>query len=372
MPAAARNITVSRLSERLQTDTSPVELRDLATAFNGMLSRLEDSFRRLSEFSSAIAHELRTPIANMMTQTPVALSRTRTADECREVLYSNAEEFDRLARMISDMPFLAKADHGLIVPQSEPIELATEVRDLFEFYDALADDQGIKLALAGQGEVSGDRLMIRRVVSNLLSNAINHTPRGGQVNVRIQRAGSGVVRLLVESPGEGIAPQHLLRIFDRFYRVDPSRQRSTDGAGLGLAIARSIVTAHNGTVRAFSADGLTRFEILLPLRKPTRVSGLDGQTCPADCRSACPGTSRNPLVRHPWQGPLSRLRIDCQLVTLASSAWRPRGRFVVPCGARRKEKEKERRKEMHAGMSMMNRMHGGAMMGGMGTGVMGQ
>jgi len=268
MAAVARNITVSRLSERLQTDASPVELRDLATAFNGMLSRLEDSFRRLSEFSSDLAHELRTPIANMMTQTQVALSRTRTADEYREVLYSNAEEFDRLARMISDMLFLAKADHGLIVPQSAPIELATEVQDLFEFYDALADDQGIKLALAGQGEVSGDRLMIRRAISNLLSNAINHTPRGGQVNVRIVSADNGVVRLLVENPSEGIAPEHLLRIFDRFYRVDPSRQRSTDGAGLGLAIAKSIVTAHKGTVQAFSADGVTRFEIRLPLRTP--------------------------------------------------------------------------------------------------------
>jgi len=124
------------------------------------------------------------------------------------------------------------------------------------------------LALAGQGEVSGDRLMIRRAISNLLSNAINHTPRGGQVNVRIASADNGVVRLLVENPGEGIAPEHLLRIFDRFYRVDPSRQRSTDGAGLGLAIAKSIVTAHKGTVQAFSADGVTRFEIRLPLRTP--------------------------------------------------------------------------------------------------------
>ena len=106
--------------------------------------------------------------------------------------------------------------------------------------------------------------MIRRAISNLLSNAINHTPRGGCVNVRIEHAESGGVRLAVENPGDGIAAEHLPRLFDRFYRVDPSRQRSTDGAGLGLAITKSIVAAHNGTVHAFSEGGLTRFEMLFP------------------------------------------------------------------------------------------------------------
>ena len=106
--------------------------------------------------------------------------------------------------------------------------------------------------------------MIRRAISNLLSNAINHTPRGGCIDVRIEQAGDREVRIAVENPGEGIAAEHLPRVFDRFYRVDPSRQRSTDGAGLGLAITRSIVAAHNGTVQANSAGGLTRFEILFP------------------------------------------------------------------------------------------------------------
>ena len=108
--------------------------------------------------------------------------------------------------------------------------------------------------------------MIRRAVSNLLSNAINHTARGGCVNVRIEHAQSGGIGLVVENPGEAIAPEHLPRLFDRFYRVDPSRQRSTDGAGLGLAITKSIVAAHNGTVHAVSEGGLTRFEILFPAR----------------------------------------------------------------------------------------------------------
>jgi two-component system heavy metal sensor histidine kinase CusS len=248
----------------LPTAALPRELVDLAAAFNAMLSRLEESFRRLSEFSSDLAHELRTPIASLMTQTHVALSRTRSAEEYREVLYSNSEEYERLARMITDMLFLAKSDHGLIAPRSETVDLATEVKELFEFYDALAEDQGVSLAVEGVGTVAGERLMIRRAVSNLLSNAINHTPRGGCVKVRIERAANGEIRLSMENPGEGIAPEHLPRIFDRFYRIDPSRQRSTDGAGLGLAITKSIVAAHKGTVHAFSEGGLTRFQIVFP------------------------------------------------------------------------------------------------------------
>lgn len=264
MTNVAQSITASRLHDRLPTAALPKELVDLAAAFNAMLSRLEDSFRRLSEFSSDLAHELRTPIASLMTQTHVALSRTRTAEEYREVLYSNSEEYERLARMITDMLFLAKSDHGLIAPRSETVDLATEVHELFEFYDALAEDQEVSLAITGVGTVVGERLMIRRAISNLLSNAINHTPRGGCVNVRIEHAETGGIQLSMENPGEGIAAEHLPRIFDRFYRVDPSRQRSTDGAGLGLAITKSIVAAHKGTVHAFSKDGLTRFEIVFP------------------------------------------------------------------------------------------------------------
>ena len=265
MTNVAQSITASRLHDRLPEEALPRELVDLAAAFNAMLSRLEDSFRRLSEFSSDLAHELRTPIASLMTQTHVALSRTRSAEDYREVLYSNSEEYERLARMITDMLFLAKADHGLIVPRNEMVDLGIEVRELFEFYDALAEDQGIRLQLQGSGNVDGERLMVRRAISNLLSNAINHTPRGGSVNVRIEHAEDGGARLAVENPGDGIAAEHLPRIFDRFYRVDPSRQRSTDGAGLGLAITKSIVAAHKGTVHAFSEGGLTRFEIVFPV-----------------------------------------------------------------------------------------------------------
>jgi two-component system heavy metal sensor histidine kinase CusS len=256
-------VSARRLGDRLPLDTQPVELFELATAFNEMLSRLEGAFQRLTEFSSDLAHELRTPVANMMTQTQVALSRARTADEYREVLYSNAEEFDRMARMISDMLYLAQSDNGFAVPRGELVDLDKEVRDLFEFYDALAEDRGVRLTTSGEASVYGNRLMLRRALSNLLSNAMNHSSRGGTVDVRVESIGGTGARLTVENQGETIPAEHLGRLFDRFYRIDPSRQRVTDGAGLGLAITKAIVTAHHGTIAATSTAGRTTFEILL-------------------------------------------------------------------------------------------------------------
>ena len=261
MAQVAKGISASHLDDRLPLAAVPAELIDLAVSFNDMLSRLEDSFRRLSEFSSDLAHELRTPVSNLMTQTQVALSHSRTAEEYREILYSNLEEYDRLARMVTDMLFLAKADNGLIVPNREAIDLAAEVDGLIEFYEALTEEKGITITRRGGGCISGDRLMIRRALSNLISNAIRHTPRGGSVGIGMADAGEEAIRISVENPGDDIAPGHLPRLFDRFYRADPSRHRGSEGAGLGLAITKSIIEAHGGSISVFSAAGKTRFEV---------------------------------------------------------------------------------------------------------------
>lgn len=280
----AKNMSAEHLNARLPIESVPIELNDLAHSFNDMLSRLEDSFRRLSDFSSDIAHELRTPVSNLMTQTQVALSKARDAEEYREILYSNLEEYQRLATMIADMLFLAKADNGLIIPSRESVDLRKEVEGLFAFYEALAEHQGIGLAMRGEGKVLGDRLMLQRALSNLLSNAIRHTPRGGTVSVGINPAANGFVSVMVENPGEPIPAEHLSRIFDRFYRVDSSRQRTSEGAGLGLAITRSIVGAHGGQARVFS-DTSTRFELLLP--------GLTAQAIQAGAAHPAPYNRRN-------------------------------------------------------------------------------
>ncbi|MEO8417384.1 MAG: heavy metal sensor histidine kinase [Methylophilaceae bacterium] len=265
MADVAKGISVSHLGNRLSPETVPTELVDLAMAFNEMLARLEGSFRRLSDFSSDLAHELRTPISNLMTQTQVALSKERPTDEYREVLYSNLEEYERLARMIADMLFLAKADNGLIIPSSKLVDLPTEVRELFGFYEAFAEEQEVSLVLAGEGTVRGDKPMLRRALSNLLSNAIRYTPRQGVVKVVIDQSRPGETKLAVENFGETISTEHLSRLFDRFYRADPSRQKASDGAGLGLAITKSIIEAHKGKIQAFSSNGSTRFEITFPI-----------------------------------------------------------------------------------------------------------
>ena len=171
-------ISAERLADRLPATGLPTELKPLATAFNAMLARLDDSFRRLSEFSSDIAHELRTPISNLMTQTQVALSSARNKDEYKEVLYSSLEEYERMAQMVGDMLYLAQADNGLLKPGLEKVDLATETRDLFDYFEAWAEERAVALALTGSASVPGDRLMLRRALSNLMSNAIRHTPPG--------------------------------------------------------------------------------------------------------------------------------------------------------------------------------------------------
>lgn len=256
----AAGVTANRLDYRLAVDAVPGELAELAETLNDMLARLEDSFQRLKDFSSDLAHELRTPISNLMTQTQVALTRARTADEYCEVLTSNAEEYERLARMIGDMLFLAQADNGLIVPNREPVDLAEEVRELFDFFDALAEEKALHLSLSGAGQVIGDKLMLRRALANLLSNAIRHTPKGGNIRVRIEAGADGTI-LAVENTGGPIPQEHLSRIFDRFYRADPSRHRGGEGAGLGLAITRSIIRAHGGEICVRSGMDGVCFEI---------------------------------------------------------------------------------------------------------------
>jgi len=255
-----RRISADELDLRLAPEQLPGELQDLAVSFNEMLDRVESAFERLSNVSADIAHELRTPITNMMTQTQVALSQDRTVEEYRETLYSNIEEFENMAQMINDMLFLAKADSRRSLSR-EKVDLAEAIRDLFDYYELLAEERDVHLGLEGQARVRADRAMLRRAIGNLLSNAIRHTPPGESVRVRLTREGERV-RIGVENPGPAIPAEHLSHLFERFYRVDPARHGG--GTGLGLAIVKSIVEAHGGRVTVESADGLTRFVIDLP------------------------------------------------------------------------------------------------------------
>jgi two-component system heavy metal sensor histidine kinase CusS len=236
----------------------------LAGSFNAMLEHIEQDFRRLSNFSADIAHELRTPVTNLTTQTQVLLSQSRGADAYREVLYSNLEEYERMAKMISDMLYLAQTDNQLIKPDLAEVDMASELDALFEYFEPWAEERHVQLKRVGQiPPLRGDRLMLRRTMSNLLSNAIRHTTSGQAVTVSLRQDQQSSV-ITVSNPGDTIAAEHLPHLFDRFYRADPSRQRNGDGAGLGLAIVKAIVEAHGGEIVARSSHGNTAFEMRLP------------------------------------------------------------------------------------------------------------
>ncbi len=261
MKARAQAVSAHRLDERMPVDAVPVELADLAQSLNEMLVRLQADFERLSAFSSDLAHELRTPISNLLTETQVTLSHKRTVNEYHNALASNSEELQRLARMVSDMLFLAKTENGLALPNPEQIALHAEVAALTDFYDALAADKQLRWSVSGAAQVQGDRLMVRRALSNLLSNAIRHSPPGGCVAIHLHSS-QGSTTVSVANEGPDIDADVLPRLFDRFYRADAARRHpASDGAGLGLAITRAIMLAHGGGVSAESANGTTRFTL---------------------------------------------------------------------------------------------------------------
>ena len=264
MGEVASKVSARSLTTRLPEAQMPVELAELAQTVNAMLERLDDAFQRLSAFSADIAHELRTPLSNLLTHTQVTLTRPRGLDEYREALHSNLEELQWMAQLVNDMLYLAKADHGLLMPSRQRLVLAEEADALLEYYAPLAEEAGVALHREGQASLEGDRHMLRRALSNLLDNALRFTPAQGEIKVSID-VEDGLVRLQIANTGKPIDPALLPRLFDRFYRADPARREgSSEHAGLGLAITRSIVQAHGGSIRAESAAGWTRFVIDLP------------------------------------------------------------------------------------------------------------
>jgi two-component system heavy metal sensor histidine kinase CusS len=262
--AHADAVTAQRLQACMPVQAVPVEMADLAQTLNQMLERLQDDFQRLSEFSSDLAHELRTPISNLLTQTQVTLASPRDNAIYKETLASNAEELQRLGRTVSDMLLLAKTERSVDLPHKERFLVADEAMTLIDFYDAVAEDKNIVFTLEGNGHIHGDHLMFRRALSNLLSNALRHTPTGGRVKIAVAARPNGT-EVSVENTGEDIDPIALPKVFERFYRADPARAHPTsDGAGLGLAITKAIVEAHGGLVNVTSEQGLTRFTLTFP------------------------------------------------------------------------------------------------------------
>ncbi|MBI1929789.1 heavy metal sensor histidine kinase [Candidatus Poribacteria bacterium] len=245
---AAQQITVTQFHKRLEPTRWPKELVALATAFDEMLNRLEDSFTRLSQFSADLAHELRTPINNLMGEAEVALSRPRTPEEYRQILESNLEEYAKLSRMIDSLLFLARAESTENPIKKLRLSALKEIEAVCEFHDAVAEERGVVVTCQGEAFVHADATLFRRAISNLLSNALQYTPRGGKITISVKQSAEEWGEVSVSDTGSGIEPEHLPKIFDRFYRADRSRAQHPEGTGLGLAIVKSIMELHGGTV----------------------------------------------------------------------------------------------------------------------------
>lgn len=261
----AEQVSASRLETYIPLEDTPSELMGLVQSFNAMLRRLADSFRRLTEFSADLAHELRTPLHSLLGHAEVALSRPRAAGDYRLVLESIAEDGERLARTVRDMLFLAQADNASLVLARQRVDLKSEVDGVVSFFQALAEERCIEVATEGTAAVIADRTMVQRAVSNLLSNALRHTPPEGTVKLRVAQEGNEAV-VVISNTGLPIPPDKLPRVFDRFYRADDSRSDETGGIGLGLAIVKSVMDLHGGTVEAESGPGeLTTFRLRFPV-----------------------------------------------------------------------------------------------------------
>ncbi len=264
LAAHAAAIDVQHLHMRLQDVEQVQELQQLGAALNQMLARLEDGFGRLSRFSEDLAHEMRTPLNNLMGQTELALRKPRSNDDYQALLASNVEEYERLARMIDNMLFLARAEKPDAVLHRTPILLHDAVAQLCDYFEGMAEERGMALVNDAAGTLVADPQLLRRALANLIANALRYGNADSEVRITTQ-ARDGHVDISVSNPGEPIAPEHLPRLFDRFYRCNPARSQPGDSGGLGLAIVRSISQVHGGSVRVVSNAAGTCFTLCLPL-----------------------------------------------------------------------------------------------------------
>lgn len=264
LSAEAQQLAPPRLSGRLRVSSLPPELEQFAQAFNAALERVDQAYSRLEAFNADVAHELRSPLTNLIGQTQVALTRGRSAEHYFEVLQSNLEELERLRSIINDMLFLASADQGSKATALISTSLAEEVATTLDYLDYILEDAQVRVEVSGDAQARIEKAHLRRALINLLNNAVQHTEPGQVIRVTIHHE-EGQVRIAVSNPGPAIADEHLPRLFERFYRVDAARSNSgSNNHGLGLAIVKAIAVMHGGSVFARSQAGDNTFGILLP------------------------------------------------------------------------------------------------------------
>ncbi|CAB3724280.1 Sensor protein CzcS [Paraburkholderia phenoliruptrix] len=257
------SIEAHNLGERLDIQGGPVELRELALSVNRMLDRLERAFVRLSQFSFDLAHDMRTPLATVISSSQITLSRKRTAEEYEALIDSNIEECERLQRMIENMLFLARTDNAHQHLKITDLDAGNDLRRLASYFQGLAEDAGVCIAIEGNARVHADATLFRRAVSNLTSNALEHARAGSTIELAVSTSLKYTV-VEVTNQGAAIPPEHVDKIFERFYRVNASRHGAARNAGLGLAIVKSIMELHHGKVDVVSDGARTTFTLYFP------------------------------------------------------------------------------------------------------------
>jgi len=263
----ARRISAEDLSQRLDLKLPDDEVGRLARTFDEMIARLDAAFRRQREFTADASHELRTPLTAIKGQVEVALGKPRDADSYREVIQVVNEEVDRMIRLVGSLLTLARADGGQIPTAAEAVNLPELVGAAVEQVRPAMDQRGVELQLEPGPAVTlrADEDLLLQLLLNLLDNAGRYTAPGGRVTVG-WAVGNGQAEVWVRDTGEGIAPEYLPHIFERFYRVDKARSRAAGGAGLGLSICRWIAEAHGGSISVESAPGQgTAFTVTFPM-----------------------------------------------------------------------------------------------------------
>lgn len=252
MTRALKRVGPKQLAERVTAVGWPRELHPLAVAFDDMLDRLENSFVRLSQFSADLAHELRTPIANIRGEAEVALTRSRTPEEYRAVVESTLAECQHLTLIVDNLLFLARTEAAEGHLDRTIFDGRAAVEKIAAFYEPAAEEQKLAIACDGAADFFADEMLFGRALSNLLENALHHTPAGGTILVSVAKRGAHS-EISVKDTGSGIAAEHLPRVFDRFYRADSSR--TSEGVGLGLALVKSITDLHGGSATIESEVG---------------------------------------------------------------------------------------------------------------------
>lgn len=262
--AQTRQVRATDMERRLDGSGQAEELQPLIQQFNELLDRLAVAYRQMEAFNADVAHELNTPLATLISSCELALRKPRSAEELREGLGSNLEELQRLASIVGDMLFLSNAHRGVPARRSRALSLAALAGEVLEFHEAAMQEAGLRGEVLGDAAGEVDARLLRRALSNLLANATRYAAPGSVVQLCIERLPEGGVSLAVHNEGPTIEAAHLPRLFDRFYRADPSRSQADRNHGLGLAIVAAIARMHGGRVFAESANGLTRIGLVLP------------------------------------------------------------------------------------------------------------